>query len=483
MVLHRTAPAFAQGAARPIITSGVQLGDMVNDQLVVWSRADRPSRMWIEASKTEDFASIRSIPGPNVLPGSDFTGKRLLSLKYFPEHHFRVRFENLSQPGALSEPVLFTPPKSNPEQGVRFAWSGDVAGQGYGIDEARGGMKMFERMRQQRLDFFVHSGDAIYADGPMQPEVKLKDGTTWKNQMTDAKAKVADRLEDFWGNYRYNLLDDHLRAFAAEVPVFGQWDDHEVTNNWYPGEVLSEDDPHEEKSVSLLAARARQAFFDYMPVGPGAAAQQQIYRKISRGPLLDLFFLDLRSDRGSNPEHGPLMNQQQLSWFKRSLKASTGTWKVICSDLPIGLVVGDGKEFEAFSNGAATIGTREQQLAELLSFMKAHQIRNVIWLTADVHHASSMHYHPDRAVFKDFDPFWEFVSGPIHAGSFGPSKLDMTFGPERLFNSREGVPYSHAPNDQNQFFGLVEIAADSSLTLSHINRGGEVRWKRILEPV
>ena len=30
-------------------------------------------------------------------------------------------------------------------------------------------------------------------------------------------------------------------------------------------------------------------------------------------------------------------------------------------------------------------------------------------------------------------PFWEFVAGPIHAGTFGPNALDPTFGPEVRF--------------------------------------------------
>jgi phosphodiesterase/alkaline phosphatase D-like protein len=28
------------------------------------------------------------------------------------------------------------------------------------------------------------------------------------------------------------------------------------------------------------------------------------------------------------------------------------------------------------------------------------------------------------------EPFWEFVSGPIHAGSFPQNRLDNTFGPQ-----------------------------------------------------
>ena len=38
-----------------------------------------------------------------------------------------------------------------------------------------------------------------------------------------------------------------------------------------------------------------------------------------------------------------------------------------------------------------------------------------------------------RAGFTEFDPFWEFVGGPLHAGTFGPSELDRTFGPEVKF--------------------------------------------------
>jgi hypothetical protein len=60
---------------------------------------------------------------------------------------------------------------------------------------------------------------------------------------------------------RHNLLDSHVRAFAADVPQIAQWDDHEVTNSWFPGEIL-DDARHTEKRVDVLAARARQAFFE-----------------------------------------------------------------------------------------------------------------------------------------------------------------------------------------------------------------------------
>ena len=55
------------------------------------------------------------------------------------------------------------------------------------------------------------------------------------------------------------------------------------------------------------------------------------------------------------------------------------------------------------------------------SFIKRARIRNTVWLTADVHYTAAHYYDPNKAQFQDFDPFWEFVSGPLHAGTFGPN--------------------------------------------------------------
>jgi hypothetical protein len=124
-------------------------------------------------------------------------------------------------------------------------------------------------MRQVEPAFFIHSGDTIYADGPIAAEQQMPDGGIWKNLTTEAKAKVAETLAEFRGNYAYNLMDEHVGRFNAAVPMFAQWDDHEVTNNWYPHEDLAGDPKkadYKVTSVDLLAARAAHAFMDYMPV-------------------------------------------------------------------------------------------------------------------------------------------------------------------------------------------------------------------------
>jgi alkaline phosphatase D len=182
---------------------------------------------------------------------------------------------------------------------VRLAFSADTCGQGWGIDGARGGFVTYESMRRAQPDLFVHLGDTIYPDNPLLAEVALDDGTVWRNLVTPAKSKVAETLEEFRGNHLYNRLDANVRRFEAEVPQLFLWDDHEVLNNWYPGEVL--DDPrYAEKSVDLLAARARRAFLEHYPIRRSPADPERIYRALPWGESLEVFALDMRSERGAN---------------------------------------------------------------------------------------------------------------------------------------------------------------------------------------
>ena len=86
---------------------------------------------------------------------------------------------------------------------------------------------------------------------------------------------------------------------------------------------------------------------------------------------------------------------------------------------------------------------RELEIADLLAFIKHAGVRNTVWLTADVHYTAAHYYDPNKAAFQDFEPFWEFVSGPIHAGSFGPNDLDRTFGPQLMY--RQGADQGAGP--------------------------------------
>ncbi|MBR0827306.1 alkaline phosphatase D family protein [Bradyrhizobium manausense] len=458
-------PCLSRAADRPLFAGGIQSGDVSDGSAVVWARADRPARMQVEYSTVESFRTILGTASADAIPDADLTSKMLLQgLPPGQDVFYRVRFDDHAT--GLAGETRIGHFRTAPEAGksISFVWSGDTAGQGWGIDTSRGGYRTYRTMLGNRPDFFIHSGDHIYADCTIPSEQKLPGGEVWRNLVTEEKSEVAHTLAQFRGNYKYNHLDENFRAFHAQVPMFAQWDDHEVTNDWSPSGSVDETG-HDEDGTSRLVARARRAFLEFMPIREMPAREGRIYRRIGYGPLLDVFMIDMRSYRDSNWNKGEdrdgwILGPDQLGWLKRELAASRATWKVIAADLPIGLI-----SLDAVALGDGPPDRREHEIADLLSFVKRAGVRNIVWLTADMHYTAAHYYDPNRAVFSDFEPFWEFVSGPLHAGTWGPGELDNTFGPVAMYQNGCSAEQGEnlAPCFGLQFFGRVDIDGRSEV--------------------
>ena len=324
----------------------------------------------------------------------------------------------------------------------------------------------------------------------------LADGTAWRNLVTEEVAKPAETLREYRGRFKYNLLDEQVRAFNAAVPMVAQWDDHEVLNNWYPGERLGAtgvEALYTLKDVDRLAAYGHRAFHEYVPIRPNAQDPARVYRSYRYGPLLEIFVLDCRTYRASNTPNrqaspGPataMLGAAQLAWLKRGLVASRAAWKLVACDMPIGVVVSDGPTGQdGFANGAPGVLGREHEIADLLGFLQVRRVRNIAWITADVHYAAAHEYQPSRATFTRFDPFWEFVAGPLHAGTFPNSALDPTFGPSLEFCAwPAGATPNQPPSAGLQFFGLFQVdAATRAATVTLHDREGKEVYRKELPP-
>src|SRR5262249_27048776 len=157
---------------------------------------------------------------------------------------------------------------------------------------------------------------------------------------------------------------------------------------------------------------------------------------------------------------------------------SQATWKVIAADTAIGYVVNTtGIEHADGPRG------RGLELADLLSFIKHAGIRNTLWITADLHYTAAHYYDPHRAEFQDFDPFWEFFSGPIHAGSWTPVSLERSFGPQVVFQNACSAAQGDnlAPCYGLQFFGHVAIdGSTGTLTVTLKDVADRALWSLTL---
>ena len=334
------------------------------------------------------------------------------------------------------------------EAAVSFVWVADLAGQGWGRnpdfsvmtpsgEEVEGGYVVFEVMEGLAPDFTLFQGDMIYADNAIPPTKAIPTsigGGTWTNN--PPKDFIAETLDEFRDNWKYNFSDDKMQSFLAKTLVVVQWDDHEVTNNWWPTEVLGEPLYEPGTAANSLFANSLQAFYEFNPIMENSL----IYRSQRFGKHLEIFFPDYRSYRDPNPGNSKaegiaMMGREQLDWLKDGLKTSDATWKIISSHDPIGIVTGGAGDRDSFGQEDPAILGRELEVKELLSFIYDNGILGVVSLSSDVHFTAHVNIDPSRAAggFVDFVPLDEFVIGPINSGAFGPNAIDTSFGPEYVY--------------------------------------------------
>src|SRR5438094_8216391 len=120
---------------------------------MIWSRADRPAQMVVEWSTEESLARAERVVGPTALEDGDFTAR--LDLGGLPPDQpifYRVTFQDLANPRAMSEPASgrFRTAAMH-RRNIRFVFSGDEAGQGWGINPGWGGYRLYARATPRQL--------------------------------------------------------------------------------------------------------------------------------------------------------------------------------------------------------------------------------------------------------------------------------------------------------------------------------------------
>lgn len=447
--------------SRPVIPFALQLGEADERSVVVWVKSSRAQKMVVEWAENERFE--RAVRKEAALIGDElFAGS--LRVEDLPATTSTIWIRAAVIDGVTASEWTYTRwVKPTPGGPLRFHWGGDVAGQGWGSDPARGGMRIFESMRKRAPHFFVNAGDWIYADNPLVEEVPLIDGGVWRNPGARKLDHESVSLEDLRERYLYNLRDEHVARYLSSTPVFFIWDDHEVRNNWFPETAM------EPRSTAALRALSEMTPF-------GSRRSQTMFRRIHFGEL-DLFLLDGRSHRSPNSENREptgtaFWGQEQLAWLKYSLKESKALWKVIVNDMPLAIRTSDPpregqpRTEDGIANGdpGAPLG-REKEVAGLLSYLKKERIENFVFLTADVHYGAAHRFSPNENprpnAFRNFEPFFEFVAGPLHAGSFPPQPLDETFGGAIVYVTP--LQADSSPAAGGQYFGEVNFDPTNKL--------------------
>jgi alkaline phosphatase D len=293
-------------------------------------------------------------------------------------------------------------------------------------------------------------GDTVYADVPCDKPGVAPGG--------EFRART---LGQYRARHRHQREDGPLQALLRGTSVYTIWDDHEVRND-FAG------------TAEPLMPLGRQALLEYWPIAPPPEEPGRLYRRFRWGRLLEIFILDTRQYRSPNAEtDGPgktMLGAAQKRWLLDAVTSSTATWKVIVSSVSLSIPAGRPDARDSWT-GASPFGLPQDgagfatERDAILDHFRKHQVKNLVFVVADVHHAELIRHHPT--------PEWsfhEFVAGPLSATLGRPRPLDVGLNPRSLF-ARGGV------------FNFGEVVVDPAvLTVRLIDDTGAVMFTHTLGP-
>ena len=460
------------------ITHGVASGDVTATSAIIWARANAPAVLSVEYSPDPHFAQPDTGPFAQATAATDFTATiKLNDLMPDTVYHYRAWFSDQTHRrearSAYALGRLRTAPSATTRRTVSFVFGGDLGGQQYCRPREQGrdiGYAIFDKMQDLTPDFFIANGDMIYADNdcPAQvPSTPKRQG--WHNVPGDFP-RITARTVDwtdltqlqtvFLQHWRYHRADPAFQHFLQRVPIYVQWDDHEVINDFGANWLSWKNGKNQRQGYPNVVRAGRETMFLYAPIDQHRDEPRRIYRSFRWGKDLEIFLLDARSYRSRNDlrdtlEHSKtLLGADQLKWLKRSLAESTATWKVVSSDVPLSIPTGSNSAVrgrDGWANGLApsasssaeSSGTDiayqtgfERELFDLLSTLDAANVQNLVFVTTDVHFAASLQYAVDADGDTDMLHFHEFVTGPLSAISVPArtqAELDPSLNPRLLY--------------------------------------------------
>jgi alkaline phosphatase D len=366
-----------------------------------------------------------------------------------------VYFYRFTQGGDTSAVgrVVTTPDPSDATRVVHLGWTGDS-------NAFNRPFTSLDPIRLLAPDGWFYIGDTIYGDDP------LADGL------------VAMTQPDYESKYRENRSDAALRGLMESTGTYSQWDDHEVRNDFAGAEPV----------FATRMAAGNAAFRRYMPLREDPMDAMQLYRSVRWGSGAEFFIIDDRQYRTAkytcctnDPDSGfvttdadstcmggsageatfpssncntqmsgagrSILGATQKAWLKAGLLGSTATFKFIMNGPPIAQFL-----FLPYDRWEAWSAER----TEILDYITTNSIKNVVWLSTDLH---AIVISPDHLDVAGTHPTPEIVAGAI-----GESTIFRELPPS-VVASLPGLPgvVTEVSEFELDRYNVVLITIDPSL--------------------
>ncbi len=451
-------PGYDPRAVTPAtLPNGAAAGDVGDESVVLWTRSLAPGEVVFtiyaidgtgaQTLVREAMARVTDAEVPvklaidGLTPGTDY------------------RYTVTDAAGDSTEGVFSTAAAAGAQAGLSFGVTGDWRGE-------LAPYPAIANAVDAGLDFMVMLGDTIYADFP-SPFLPAEQAETLAEFRTKHDEVYSARGEG-------TILD----ALRASTPVYATIDDHEVTND-FAGGAPAADDPRFATAEGLqndaaLYEDGLQAFQEYNPIrdefygdtgDARTSGERKLYRSECFGDDAQAIVLDQRSFRDASIDQANLTDPLDIAWFQTEsfapgrtllgavqladLKAdlleaeATGvTWKFVHTPEPIqNLGIYNADSWDGYA----------AERTELLSFIEAEGIDNVVFVAADIHGTlvNELTYQA-----SPFGPQLESSAFEITTGSVA---FDAPFGPSVV---AAGAALGLLTPEQIAFYESLPIAPD-----------------------
>ena len=379
LILAPQTLALAGGGSSKLLKGsfdqGVLSGDPTPSSIVLWThlKGEGSGNVQVEVATDKGFGHV--VAHSNVKT-SDALGHavkaRVKGLKAGERYYYRFVSGSKDSPVGRFE----TARPADSRETVRFAMISCV-------EYTFGYYNALALLANENVDFVINTGDYIYGDVSWPKGLGVRP--------TTKAPQDAHSVDDYRAKYAVTRSDKNLQKVHANFAFIDLWDDHEVQNNYVGADAAGGSEVNKNTFSQQRKLNAWKTWFEVMPTY-SFGGQRRIYHKASFGKAMDLFVLDERQYRDSQPcGNGPFpscpeaagdvdfLGAAQDAFFIQGLKSSKASWKVVANELQISGRRNEKGELDDTDSWQGYLRDREAVLAA------AKEAGDVVFVTGDVH--------------------------------------------------------------------------------------------------
>lgn len=468
--------AFSNPNKLFIFPQGIATGDPKDTSIVFWTRCvrsdstARPVELRLEVATNPSFNELVAAVPLTAIATYDFT-VRVKVRDLNPDTRYFYRFV-AGQDASHVGKTRTAPAAGAAVAQMKFAW---LTCQDWSVNH----WGAMELLVEEEIDFLVHLGDYIYETVGASFQAGVAEpahgAITLPNGLPSPSGGIfANSVEDYRTLYRTYRGDERLQALHRKFPMIAIWDDHEFSDDsWQDHQTYN----NSNQQQTSRRRNANQAWAEYMPIDFGdvsfdldnaAYDNIRIYRDFRFGNLMHLVMTDQRLYRddhvvneaayaqmiGHDPVNGvdsvgsryfvpqPLLGAfeermtaargripsvlgtTQTQWWKNTLRNSGATWKIWGNEVTLNRMWLDMRTMAPppynnlyIVNADAWDGYPAHR-AELMGYLKAENITNVVAITGDLHafQCGVVRDNPDPSIGTPVAV--DFVAAGISSSSF-----------------------------------------------------------------